>query len=82
MIMTKSSSILLRLEKGELVNYNGQEYVITKVIDLRRVLAKNVFGKTTEVLEIRYLTPWAIRCNVCHCLRKSRNQQPEFFFRA
>jgi len=21
-------------------------------------------------------------CNVCHCLRKSRNQQPEFFFRA
>jgi putative transposase len=59
--MTKSSPALLRLEKGELVNYNGQEYVITKAIDLSKVLAKNILSKETQVLEIRHLTPWVVK---------------------
>lgn len=61
MTMTKSSSMLLRLEKGELVNYNGQEYVILKAIDLTKVLAKSMISKDTEVLEIRHLSPWVVK---------------------
>ena len=60
-IMTKSSSLLLRLEKGELVNYNGQEYVILKIVDLTKVLAKNMEGNNIEVLEIQHLTPWTVK---------------------
>lgn len=59
--MTKSSSPLLRLEKGELVNYNGQEFVILKAVDLSKVLARSIVGKNTEVLEIRHLTPWVVK---------------------
>jgi putative transposase len=59
--MTKASPTLLRFEKGELLNYNGQEYVLLKPIDLTKVLAKNMISKTTEVLEIRYLTPWVVK---------------------
>ena len=59
--MTKSSSTLLRFEKGELLNYNGQEYVFLKPIDMFKVLAKNMISKNTEVLEIRHLTPWVVK---------------------
>ncbi|OIQ90165.1 hypothetical protein GALL_279060 [mine drainage metagenome] len=59
--MTKSSAVLLRLEKGELVNYNGQEYVVLKVIDLNKVLARSMISKNTDVLEIRHLTPWVVK---------------------
>ncbi len=61
--MTKSSSTLLRFESGELLNYNGQEYVLLKPIDLTKVLAKNMVSKKTEVLEIRHLTPWVVKQN-------------------
>jgi putative transposase len=59
--MVKSSSSLLQIEKGELVNYNGQEYVLLKAIDLTKVLAQNMASKNTEVLEIRHLTPWILK---------------------
>jgi putative transposase len=58
--MKQPSSALLQIAKGELVNYNGQEYVLLKIIDLTKVLAKNVVNHHTEVLEIRHLTPWLI----------------------
>jgi hypothetical protein len=61
MDMTKSSSTLLRFEKGELLNYNAQEYVFLKPIDMFQVLAKNMVSKNTEVLEIRHLTPWVAK---------------------
>lgn len=59
--MAKSSSVLFQIEKGELVNYNGQEYVVLKVIDLTKVLAQNIVNKNTEVLDIRHLTPWVVK---------------------
>lgn len=61
--MTKSSSTLLRFKSGELLNYNGQEYVLLKPIDLTKVLARNMVSKKTEVLEIRHLTPWVVKQN-------------------
>ena len=59
--MTGSTSSLLNITKGELVNYNGQEYVILKVIELTKVLAQSIVTKNTEVLEISHLTPWIIK---------------------
>lgn len=59
--VTRPPSPLLNLARGELVNYNGQEYVVLKPIDLTKVLAKNVGTKNTEVLEIRHLSPWVVR---------------------
>ncbi len=59
--MTKSSSALLNIRKGELVNYNGQEYIILKVVGLTQVLAQSIASKNTEVLEIQHLTPWAVK---------------------
>ena len=59
--MTKSSSSLLQIAKGELVNYNGQEYVILKVIALSQVLAQNIANKNTDVLDIQHLTPWSVK---------------------
>lgn len=58
--MAKSSSVLFQITKGELVNYNGQEYVLLKVLDLNKVLAQNMVSKVTEVLEINDLTPWVV----------------------
>jgi putative transposase len=58
--MAKSSSALFQITKGELVNYQGQEYVLLKVLDLNKVLAQNIVIKNTEVLEIRDLTPWVV----------------------
>ncbi len=59
--MTKSSSVLFNIVKGEMVNYNGQEFVIVKIIDLTKVLAQNLANKNTEVLDIQHLTPWVIK---------------------
>lgn len=59
--MTKSSSVLFQIEKGELVNYNGQEYAVLKVIDLSKVLAQNIANKNTEVVDVQNLTPWAVK---------------------
>lgn len=59
--MAKSSSALFQITKGELVNYNGQEYVLLKVLDLNKVLAQNMVSKVTEVLEISDLTPWVMK---------------------
>lgn len=59
--MTKSSSTLFNIGKGELVNCNGQEYVVLKVIDLTKVMAQNIANKNTEVLEIPHLTPWVVK---------------------
>lgn len=59
--MAKSSSALFQIENGELVNYNGQEYVILKAIDLNKVLAQSIASKNTEVLEIQHLTPWVVK---------------------
>lgn len=59
--MADSTSSLLNITKGELVNYNGQEYVILKVIELTKVLAQSIVTKNTEVLEISHLTPWIIK---------------------
>ncbi|MDD5299323.1 MAG: Mu transposase C-terminal domain-containing protein [Gallionella sp.] len=58
--MTQPSSPLLNLSKGELVNYNGQEYVVLKPIDLTKVLARNTSSKNTEVLEIKHLSQWFV----------------------
>lgn len=59
--MTKSTSVLFNIAKGELVNHNGQEYVVLKIIDLAKVLAQNIASKSTEVLEIKGLTPWVVK---------------------
>lgn len=59
--MAKSSSTLFQIENGEMVNYNGQEYVILRVIDLNKVLAKGIANNNTEVLEIQHLTPWVVK---------------------
>lgn len=59
--MAKPSSVLMQLSNGELVNYNGQEYVILKAVDLTKVLAKNIASKNTEVLEIKHLSPWVAK---------------------
>ncbi len=59
--MTQTLPTQLRIAKGELVNYNNQEYVVMKVIDLTKVLARNPNTKETEVLEIRHLSPWVVK---------------------
>lgn len=59
--MTQPGPLLLNIAKGELVNYNEQEYVVLKVLDLTKVLARNVSTKDTEVVEIRHLLPWVIK---------------------
>lgn len=69
--MAKSSTYLFQITKGELVNYNGQEYVLLKVIDLNKVLAQNLISKTTEVLDIKDLTPWVVN-------QKEETEKSEF----
>lgn len=59
--MAKSSSPLMQLSNGELVNYSGQEYVILKAVDLTKVLARSIASKKTEVLEIKHLSPWVVK---------------------
>jgi len=56
--MTQAKHSQLSISKGELVNYSGQEYVVLRIVDLTNVLARNSNTKTTEMLEIRHLTPW------------------------
>lgn len=58
--MNKPTAALLQLSKGELVNYNGQECVILKPIDLTKVLVHNSSTKNTEILEIKHLVPWRV----------------------
>ena len=59
--MTQTYPVQMRIAKGELVNYNEQEYVVLKVIDLTRVLARNAVTKDTEMLEIQHLSPWVVK---------------------
>jgi putative transposase len=59
-ILPKSSSTLFQIAPGELVNYEGQEYVVTRIIDLNKVLAKSISSKSIDVLEIRHLSPWVV----------------------
>lgn len=59
--MTKSTFVQFKVAKGELVNYNGQEYVVLKIIDLTKVLAQHIANRNTEVLEIQHLTPWLVK---------------------
>ncbi len=49
---------MLNIAKGELVDFNGQEYVVLKPIELTKVLARNVSTRETKVLEIQHLSPW------------------------
>lgn len=58
--MTQTSPAQFQISKGELVKYNEQEYVVLKVIDLTKVLARNTNTKETEVLEIHHLSPWVV----------------------
>ena len=55
----KATPQMLRLKEGELVKYGSNEYAITKIVDLERVLAKNLDSGKSEVIEIRYLAPYA-----------------------
>lgn len=59
--MTQPNPMQMRIAKGELVNYNEQEYVVLKVVDLTQVLARCVSTKDTKLLEIRHLSPWVVR---------------------
>ncbi|OIQ84243.1 transposon Tn7 transposition protein TnsB [mine drainage metagenome] len=59
--MTTRGPTQMKIAKGELVNCNGQEYVILRVVDLSQVLAKCVNTKEVELLEIRYLSPWVVK---------------------
>ena len=56
----KDAPQMLRLKEGELVKYGSNEYAITKVVDLERVLAKNLDSGKSEVIEIRHLAPYAL----------------------
>ena len=55
----KDAPQMLRLKEGELVKYGSDEYAITKIVDLERVLAKNLDSGKSEVIEIRHLAPYA-----------------------
>jgi putative transposase len=55
--MTNTAKKILVLEEGEIVKYGGQEYVITKIADLDRVLGKNLDTGKTEMLRVWELSP-------------------------
>lgn len=59
--MTQTTTTLMNITKGELVNYQGQECVILKTVDLTKVLVRNISAKNTEVVDIKHLFPWTVR---------------------
>ncbi len=58
--MTQTFPTQMHIDQGELVNYNGQEYVVLKIVSLTQVLARCVGTKETGLLEIRHLLPWVV----------------------
>lgn len=56
--MSQHASTLMTFAQGELVSCNGIECAILKIIDLNKVLVRNIGANTTEVMEIRHLSPW------------------------
>lgn len=56
--MNQRASTLMTIAQGEMVSCNGIECVILKIIDLNKVLVRNIGANTTEVIEIRHLSPW------------------------
>lgn len=61
--MTQTTTTLMNITKGELVNFQGQECVILKTVDLTKVLVRNISTKHTEVVDIKHLFPWTVRQN-------------------
>jgi putative transposase len=61
--MNQLPSTQMAIAKGELVNCNGNECVILKIIDLNKVLVRNTDSQKNEVVEVRQLSPWAANNN-------------------
>lgn len=55
--MKNSQNKVLVLQVGEMVSFSGNEYVITKIVDLDSVLAKNLDSGKSEVLKIWDIKP-------------------------
>jgi putative transposase len=55
--MNKHALKMLVLQVGELVRQGPNEYVITKILDLDRVLAKNLDSGKSEVIRVMELSP-------------------------
>jgi putative transposase len=55
--MSKNDQKLLLLEEGQLIRHGASEYVITKIVDMSQVLARNLDTGKKEVLPIWGLAP-------------------------
>lgn len=55
--MSKHALKMLVLQVGELVRQGPNEYVITKIVDLDRVLARNLDSGKSEVIRVWELSP-------------------------